>query len=134
MPDKIFFHCKLIICGLDYSTFAYSVHNSAVFFQPIGSHDLVPGIMQSNKDGLYGEDLYMVIKRYLAWRAQADNPFLPYNDFEVELWLDRLADDLDIIVSMQQIFYSIEQCWDSGLMALKPLDRVHQIHIVCSAH
>ena len=94
LPPEVFIHKRLTIWGTVYTIRTESVHDSAVFFQLMGSDSCIPGIIwqffsvpcQFGVDE-FREEFFIAIQRYSALKApQSDDPFLPHVDFGAQLW------------------------------------------------
>ncbi|KAH7904023.1 hypothetical protein BJ138DRAFT_1019721 [Hygrophoropsis aurantiaca] len=132
-PDAAFFHPRHTICQLRYANQQTSKRDSTMFFKPLRSNFLVPGVIQEifsvpikhTKDD-YTEIYFLAIQKFKACSSE-DDPFEKYPDFGASIWSEELA-DLDIIPSSQTICHAIWQPWRKGTTVgttvMKPLDRV----------
>lgn len=132
LPTHAFHHRRYAIRGIEYTTQTESMHDCAVFFQPLGSDAFVPGLIKEiisvpthQGEDLYRDDLFLVIRRYREpYTSTGGDPFLDFADFGVQLWCIQFADELCVVPAAQRICHSIGRRWNSDAMALKPLDRV----------
>jgi hypothetical protein len=134
IPTRVFFHERHNVRGTQYATRKTSKPRSTVFFQPEGSHELVPGVIQeifsvpirqSASADEYVDTYFLVIQRYLALeKPRSDNVLLGYTPFGASLWCDRLADAPEVVLATSPICECIGRPWAAGVVVLKPMDRV----------
>jgi hypothetical protein len=131
-PRAVLFHNNLDIRGRTYVNHRASRKDCNIFFQPKGSHQLIPGIIEEIfavpipcTQGYYTYDFYLAIKRLLPLeRPPLGDPLSQFPDFGAALWSDKLANHLEVIDTKQHIHHSIRQPWADGIVVVKPLDRV----------
>jgi hypothetical protein len=133
MPRKVFFHARHNVRGTQYADRQTSKRTSVVFFQPAGSVEFTPGIIQeifsvpiqdSGSADEYRETYFLVIRRYLVLEASSDDILSDYAPFGASLWSDRLADQPDVVLATSPIRECIGRPWAPGVVVLKAMYRV----------
>lgn len=132
-PTSAFFHRRHTIRGIQYTTRQTSRGDSAVFFQPMGSDNFVPGNIQEifsvpvqcSTPEEYREQTFLVIQRHLAMKESYSADIFPnYIHFGASLWSDQLASKPDVVLATGRICHSIGRPWAAGSVVLKSLDWV----------
>ncbi|THH06094.1 hypothetical protein EW146_g9718 [Bondarzewia mesenterica] len=132
LPKKCFPLDRCVIHGIRYAASYAMEHDSIVFFQPYGGHELVPGTIrkifsvqcyQPSRD-THVEYVLLVIHRYLPLPPGAGDPFKLYPDFGASLWSSEHVKQPDVIPCTRNIYHGIRRKWDSRTYILKPLNRV----------
>jgi len=105
--------------------------HSTIFFQPIGSSRLVPGVirkifsMPRKQHGVETQAVFIAVHRYksLIGSDVVDDPFKRCEGFGASLWLEEL-DSLEIITPSQKMCHATFRKWQESVYVLRPIDRV----------
>ena len=114
---------KLVINGFQFTSHCQLVHDSTVFFQPLDSHILVPGFIDSIRVCEEGED-WLVVRRLLPVPTSLviANPFNGYPEFGAEIWSDKPSLSIEVVPVSQPVYHSISQPWSKGALVVKCLN------------
>lgn len=126
-------HKRVAIGGVEFAKREEARRDAEVFFQPLGSERLVPGVIEnilSVEDD--GEDIFVLCVRprqsLPSW-SNVGNPFCRYPDFGAELWSSEFSDDLVYVPATQPLYHSQSRPWGEGVIVLKPVQPVSNLNV-----
>ena len=123
-PSKIIRHQHITIDGVAYTDFRTPRGHPVIFFQPLGTEHLVPGIVQAIISVPLGTTAssrrvqFLLAKRYLPVDDN-ENPFLSFPHFGASLWRLELADELDVVPICSRVAHGIHMKWTEKTFVLK---------------
>jgi hypothetical protein len=119
-------HERVIIGGRLFATNNRFRRNAEVFFKPLDSEDLLPGVIRgitSIEDGDH-EVFVLFIQPRKPAPACIKNPFARYPEFGAQLWSTEFEEEKMCIPATQPIFHSESRTWVSGVVVLKAITSV----------
>jgi hypothetical protein len=119
-------HKRLTMGGRLFATVNRSPRNAEVFFKPLDSEDLVPGVITGIASIEDGDQEIFVLSIYPRKPAPACtiNPFARYPDFGAQLWSTEFEKEFMTIPATQPICHSESRTWDTGVVVLKAITSV----------
>jgi hypothetical protein len=117
------FHKRVMIGGRVFAVANQAGRDAEVFFQPLNSEQLVPGVITAifsishNNNEVF---VLSILRRKPAPSGIA-NPFARYPDFGAQLWSVEHESSKVCIPTTQPVYHSQSRPWAQGVVVLKPI-------------
>ena len=119
-------HERMTIGGRLFATKNRFRRNAEVFFKPLDSEDLLPGVIAgiTSIEGGDQEIFVLSIQPRKPAPAGIINPFARYPDFGAQLWSTEFEEEIICIPATQPICHSESRTWVRGVVVLKAITSV----------
>jgi hypothetical protein len=125
--SKFLEHQRYTVRGAEFATRHTSQRNSTIFYRPSGAPDWVPGVIRTIFSPVgSNETVFFAVHRHspACWQAGEKDPFAAFPDFGAGIWSKATQDEVEFVLSTQQVYAAYLRTWDADRLVMKPIIEV----------